>query len=196
MVADSAEILPAWMEAQELLIKARGAMMEKAVEILYKEIDEERMDVGESFIRVHDKKIEMEQGAILINNLMESREEVSKSLSSRIKRLETHPELLDAERSKTLGDSKKSLDALEKIAGLVECGRTFESWFDEADMKIDEEGDEPAAVLARTCGNNNTPRADALRFVVNSRFFKEEGIFTQKERRIFYSAVERLKRLL
>lgn len=179
--------IPAWMEAQALVIKAKNVLLEEAIELLYKEVEAKRMAISGSFMPMElEKSGEMEQGLFLIRHLMEKKEQIMQSMAEQAARLEakknpTHDEV------KMIDGARKFMLAVEQITSLAEYGIIFERWFADVSMEIKE--DDAASVLAKTAGGAGTHRAEALRFLVNSKMFKAKDVFTEEEKKGFENAL-------
>ena len=177
--------IPAWMTAQALVIKAKNVLTEEAIEVLYKEIEEKRMAISGTFMPIElEKSGEMEQGLFLIRHLMDERENLERSFNEFLKAAEAGP--IDATARKRIEEAKKFLVAVARIDTLTRYGMVFDSWFGDASTLVKEK--DPASILAKTAGAADTHRAEALDYLLSSRMFKEEELFTREEKRILEEA--------
>jgi hypothetical protein len=182
--------IPAWMVAQALIVKMKNIMIEEAVGLLYREIEEKRMAVNGSFVKMSDKDGEVEQGIFLIENLMDKRSEIMADVGGAISRASARPDVLGGQQTRNIEAAKAFLKAVDEITALYTYGRVFEGWFDDASSHV--HGRDPATILAATCGGVESHRAAALKFLVESRIFRESGILIDTERDIIISAVHKI----
>ncbi len=181
--------MPAWMTAQALVIKAKNVLTEAAIDALYKEIEAKRMSISGTFMPIElEKSGEMEQGLYLIRRLMEERENLEESFGKFIEMAEKDQREFDATAMRRVEEAKKFLLAVATIDTLTRYGMVFDGWFGDASSLVNE-GD-PAEILAKTAGDMKSHRAEALDYLVASKLFKEEGIFTVEERGILSKTKE------
>ncbi len=183
--------VPAWMVAQALVIKAKNVLLEEAIELLYREIDEKRMAISGSFMPMElEKSGEMEQGVFLIRHLMDQRPKIIASIGSQIKEMESRKSH-DAKTIEKIESAKKFLVAVEKISMYMTYGMVFEQWFNDVSMAVKE--NDATTIIAKTSMTPESYRVDALRFLVGSEPFKRKELFSDEERRCLESALELCK---
>ncbi len=185
---DNPEI-PAWMVAQALIIKVKNVLIEEAVNLLYREIEEKRMAVKGKFVKMSDTDGEMEQGMFLIRNLMNQKDEI---LDQFLRYIETHKEEAksNAVEASKIRDARKFIDAVDSITAMARASMIFDAWFNGVSMQIHEK--DPAAILAGTAKEDND-RRDALSFLVTNQIFKSAELFTKDERAVLTKTHELLK---
>ncbi len=186
--AKSGNEIPAWMEAQALMIKCKNVCIEEAIDLLYKEIGAKRMAISGTFMPMElERSGEMEQGLFLIRHLTDQKENLTRSFSDYIAKEESNPKALTPEKLARIEDAKKFIVAVEKITSLTDYGRTFADWFDSASMEVNEK--DPSLILAKSSGGPKTHRTEALRSLVGSKLFKAEGLFTAEEKKLMVKAL-------
>ncbi len=175
--------IPAWMTAQALVIKAKNVLTEAAIDLLYKEIEAKRMSISGTFMPIElEKSGEMEQGLFLIRHLMEERANLEASFGRFIEMAEKDTKRFDATAMKRVEEAKKFLVAVATIDTLTKYGMVFDEWFEDVSSLVNEK--DPAEVIAKTAGDVKSHRAEALDYLVSSKLFREEGLFTTEERDI------------
>lgn len=173
--------IPAWMVAQALVIKAKNVLLEEAIDLLYKEIEAKRMAISGSFMPMEiEKSGEMEQGLFLIRHLMNEKANIIRGITIDINQMESNPKRMDAATVQKIESAKKFMLAVEQITTLAEYGIVLEQWFNEVSMQVKEQ--DPSAILANTSGGGGSHRAEALKFIVGSKMFKDPDIFTKDEK--------------
>jgi len=176
--------IPGWMVAQALIIKAKNVLIEQAVELLYREIDEKRMGMKGAFTRMTESEGEMEHGLFLIRHLINEREQITEQFSKYIKEHKEEAATSPVEASK-LRDIRKFLDAVDAITSFATTSMVFDSWFNDVSMKVTDA--DPIAILVKTA--EGTPaRKEALVFLVSSSIFKSNDLFTKEEKGLFAKA--------
>lgn len=178
------------MVAQSLVIKAKNAMIEEAVDILYGEIEAKRIAINGKFMPMElEKSGEMEQGLFLIRHMLEQKPEMEKYFAAMIKDYKARKSP-DEKTVRTMENLKKFMDAVDRIEALTHYGLLFDKWFNDVSKSV--AGKAPEEILAKTSGGPKTHRAEAVRFLVKQKLFNDDDIFTKEERKVFTEALELL----
>ncbi len=185
-LSNIADDIPQWMLAQEILVKTKNELILEAIDLVHIEIDEKRLEINGNTVKLPDKSSEIEMDMLIISNLLEKEDEISKQYSEFIKKIENgeeeKPELIER-----MDELKKFLMAISSIHLLMGFVKVIDSWvLDFAEtMKINN----TAMIIAETA-KRNVERIDILEFVIKSKNFLKSEALSDEEIDIVKKALQ------
>ncbi len=166
---------PAWMLCQDMLLRAKEAFIEEAIETLDKEIEAKRVDVKGNLVTSEEESGSLEKKLFIINNIAASEQEIIDRHTSAIRELERNPGQLTSQTIERIESLKKFLLAVAKISALTEYGAVFEEWADDVGHHTKEASAEK--VLKSTISKDS--RVGASEFLLKNK--KISAIFSEGE---------------
>jgi hypothetical protein len=175
--------MPAWIVAQDLLVKAKDALRILALEIYRNEIKGKSVALEGKLVHLPDEHNEDEEDLFVVGKLVEDRDRIGRIYQEYII---ASAGSRDPERIITAERARKFLIALGHLLAVVDYSDIFDDWIEDAGMLIRKES--PVEVIADSSGEDG--RADALRFLVGDRKFLLERVFSSEEHKILQDALE------
>jgi hypothetical protein len=181
---------PAWLVCEEILNKAKDELITEAIEVLHEEMKRGRISFKGSMVNVPERDADFERDRFLINELLQKEEEVRRVYGPYIEGKRNGAKGMDATMIQRVEEAERFLLAVTQIVILMRMSKVMDTWLSDVGMypKIKD----PAEILASTVHRTESEfRIDALRFVLSSKTFIRERIFTQDERNILEKALDK-----
>ena len=174
---------PAWMVCVDMLNRAKVELITEAMDTLNNEISEKRIEVNGSLITLPDRPNDADRDMFIITTMLEQAPQIRQRYGSFIESGQGSKDpnvVLQVERA------KKFLLALKQIATLMGYSTYFDEWSRDASLLANIS--DPAEILRKTVAHSSE-RAEILRFILESKTFAKEEIFTDEERKFLQGAL-------
>lgn len=174
---------PAWMVCVDMLNKAKVELITEAMDTLNNEISEKRIEVNGSLITLPDRPNDADRDMFIITTMLERAPQIRERYGSFIESGEGSDDpnvVLQVERA------RKFLLALEQIETLMGYSTYFDEWMHDASLLANIK--EPEEIFRKTVSHNKE-RSEILRFMLGSKTFVKEEIFTEEERKFLQAAI-------
>ncbi len=156
--------IPSWIACEDLLVKMREELIDRAIKLLNKEIESGHIAVNGSTLFSSEANADMEEAMYLINNLIDDSGRLHKEYNEYIEK-NSGRKLSEAE-AKKLGELQKFVLSVEHLNMLMEYSRVLSSWADAAGKMID--GKDIVDILERTISKDEL-RKTVLEFFMNDK---------------------------
>ncbi|MDE1810570.1 MAG: hypothetical protein KGH66_00820 [Candidatus Micrarchaeota archaeon] len=175
-MARSSDDTPAWMTCVDILNKAKVELITEAMDTLNNEISEKRIEVNGSLITLPDRPNDADRDMFIITTMLEQSPQIKQRYGSFI---EASRDSKDPNVVMQVERARKFLLALEQIELLMGYSTYFDDWMHDASV-LANVGD-PSEIFRRTVSHSKE-RAEILDFMLSSKTFIKEEIFTKEER--------------
>ncbi|HUY70531.1 MAG TPA: hypothetical protein VMV00_03110 [Candidatus Baltobacteraceae bacterium] len=175
---------PAWMTCVDILNKAKVELITEAMDTLNNEISEKRIEVNGSLITLPERPNDADRDMFIITRMLEEAPQIKERYGSFI---QTNLESKDANVVMQVERGKKFLMALEQIELLINYSTYIDEWMQDASVLANIK--DPSEIMARTIAHQKA-REEILVFMLESKTFVKEEIFTDEERRILSKALK------
>ncbi|OJI07061.1 hypothetical protein Micr_00021 [Candidatus Micrarchaeum sp.] len=154
--------IPSWIACEDLLVKMREELIDRAIKLLNREIESGHIAVNGSTLFSSEANADVEEAMYLINNLIDDSGRLHKEYSEYIEK-NNGKKLSDAE-AKKFGELQKFVLSVEQLNMLMEYARVLSSWADAAGKMI--EGKDTEDILRKTIDKEEL-RKTVLEFFIN-----------------------------
>ncbi len=154
--------IPSWIACEDLLVKMREELIDRAIKLLNREIESGHIAVNGSTLFSSEANADVEEAMYLINNLIDDSGRLHKEYSEYIEK-NNGKKLSDAE-AKKFGELQKFVLSVEQLNMLMEYARVLSSWADAAGKMI--EGKDTEDILRKTADKEEL-RKTVLEFFIN-----------------------------
>ncbi len=154
--------IPSWIACEDLLVKMREELIDRAIKLLNREIEAGHIAVNGSTLFSSEANADVEEAMYLINNLIDDSGRLHKEYSEYIEK-NNGKKLSDAE-AKKFGELQKFVLSVEQLNMLMEYARVLSSWADAAGKMI--EGKDTEDILRKTVDKEEL-RKTVLEFFIN-----------------------------
>lgn len=154
--------IPSWIACEDLLVKMREELIDRAIKLLNREIEAGHIAVNGSTLFSSEANADVEEAMYLINNLIDDSGRLHKEYSEYIEK-NNGKKLSDAE-AKKFGELQKFVLSVEQLNMLMEYARVLSSWADAAGKMI--EGKDTEDILRKTADKEEL-RKTVLEFFIN-----------------------------
>lgn len=154
--------IPSWIACEDLLVKMREELIDRAIKLLNREIESGHIAVNGSTLFSSEANADVEEAMYLINNLIDDSGRLHKEYSEYIEK-NNGKKLSDAE-AKKFGELQKFVLSVEQLNMLMEYARVLSSWADAAGKMI--EGKDTEDILRNTVDKEEL-RKTVLEFFIN-----------------------------
>ena len=154
--------IPSWIACEDLLVKMREELIDRAIKLLNREIEAGHISVNGSTLFSSEANADVEEAMYLINNLIDDSGRLHKEYSEYIEK-NNGKKLSDAE-AKKFGELQKFVLSVEQLNMLMEYARVLSSWADAAGKMI--EGKDTEDILRKTIDKEEL-RKTVLEFFIN-----------------------------
>ena len=154
--------IPSWIACEDLLVKMREELIDRAIKLLNREIEAGHIAVNGSTLFSSEANADVEEAMYLINNLIDDSGRLHKEYSEYIEK-NNGKKLSDAE-AKKFGELQKFVLSVEQLNMLMEYARVLSSWADAAGKMI--EGKDTEDILRKTIDKEEM-RKTVLEFFIN-----------------------------
>ena len=154
--------IPSWIACEDLLVKMREELIDRAIKLLNREIEAGHIAVNGSTLFSSEANADVEEAMYLINNLIDDSGRLHKEYNEYIEK-NNGKKLSDAE-AKKFGELQKFVLSVEQLNMLMEYARVLSSWADAAGKMI--EGKDTEDILRKTVDKEEL-RKTVLEFFIN-----------------------------
>ncbi|MCL4388035.1 hypothetical protein M1567_02690 [Candidatus Marsarchaeota archaeon] len=138
--------IPSWIACEDLLVKMREELIDRAIKLLNREIEAGHIAVNGSTLFSSEANADVEEAMYLINNLIDDSGRLHKEYNEYIEK-NSGKKLSEAE-AKKFEELQKFVLSVEHLNMLMEYSRVLSSWADAAGKMID--GKSITDILERT----------------------------------------------
>ncbi len=179
------EGIAAWIVCEDLLVKVKAELANEAIITLQKEVKAGRMKVGGKLVS-SEVSSDDERDLFVANEIAKESETMLHDYARYIKEKESDKAKLTPDDVEKIDNAKKLMLAVEEIAMLIHYRMVTEEWI----LEIEEMPniDDPAKLLASTMHGKEDDRYSVLDFMLKRKSIKDEGIFTDEERKTMEDA--------
>ncbi|MEM0154636.1 MAG: hypothetical protein QW814_02270 [Methanothrix sp.] len=154
--------IPSWIACEDLLVKMREELIDRAIKLLNKEIEAGHIAVNGSSLFSSEANADVEEAMYLINNLIDDSGRLHKEYNEYIEK-NSGKKLSEAE-AKKFGELQKFVLSVEQLNMLIEYSRVLSTWADAAGKMVD--GKSIVDILKRTIDSSELRRT-VLEFFIN-----------------------------
>ena len=119
--------MPIWMLAQEILTKIKNELVLEAIDLLHKEIKENRVEINGQTIKLPDKSTEFETDMFIIKQLIEKENEIISTYSEFIRKFDVESKN-SAQFVERIEELRKFLMSVSSIKILMNFSKTVDLW--------------------------------------------------------------------
>jgi hypothetical protein len=166
--------IPSWIACEDLLVKMREELIDRAIKLLNKEIEAGHIAVNGSALFSSEANADVEEAMYLINNLIDDSGRLHKEYNEYMEK-NAGKKLSEAE-AKKFSELQKFVLSVEQLNMLMEYSRVLSSWADTAGKMID--GKDIVDILERTVGKEEL-RKTVLEFFMDDNECR--GLLSKKE---------------
>lgn len=168
------------MLCEDMLNRAKNELITEAMDTLNVEVQQGNIAVHGNIIEQPDKPSETERDLFIINNMLQEADKMRESFSKFIKEKESDPKSLNGETVERIEKLKKFLLSLDKIELLMDYSSEFDHWITDVAMQV--AINDPSKIISKTIEGNDL-RKEILSFILSSKTFEKEEIFSGSERK-------------
>ncbi len=161
-----------WLECEELLAKIKEMLISRAIYVLHREIEENRLKVNDPSFNSVEANNGNASDLFIINNIIAREHEIYDTYTEYIKKTEAQG-LEDPNVVDSIEGLKKFMLAVSELSTLMEYAGIVNEWMVEANT--DMRSKSVHETLARTM-QNNQKRKEVLEFVLRYSGSKEFGL--------------------
>jgi hypothetical protein len=167
---------PAWMLCEDILTRIKDELILEAIDLLHVQIKEGSVSIDGYVVTLPDKSQEIARDIFVINNLLSEQNQIRETYKKYINDNQGAATGETVEKSEKM---KRFLLFLDELSILMSYSEVFGVWITDAWQYA--KLNDVSQIIANTMSNSED-RADALRFVLSSKGFAKEEIFTTGER--------------
>jgi hypothetical protein len=156
--------IPAWIECEDLLVKMREELTDRAIKLLNREIKSGHIAVNGSALFSSEASADVENAIYLINNLIDDSGKLHQEYNDYIAK--NSGKKLSEKEAKKFEELQKFVLSVEELTMLMEYGRVLSSWADAASKLINAKSKEE--ILKQTIGGDER-RKTVLEFFINNK---------------------------
>lgn len=175
--------IPAWIEAEDLLVKMREELMDRAIKLLNNEIEAGHIQVNGNALFSSEASADVENAVYLINNLIDDSGTLHQRYNEYLSKNEGK-RLSEAE-AKKFDELQKFVLSVEQLAMLMEYSRVLSSWADDASKNVNLKS--VVSILKITI-DKDEQRRTVVEFFTNNKDIAN-GALTKAELNVLRTAI-------
>ncbi|MCL4404364.1 MAG: hypothetical protein M1544_00220 [Candidatus Marsarchaeota archaeon] len=168
--------IPAWIDCEDLLVKMREELLDRAIKLLNSEIEAGHIKVNGNALFSSESSSDVEQAMYLINNLVDDSGRLHQEYNEYVER--SSSKRLDSKEAKKFEQLQKFVLFVEQITMLMDYARVLSAWADSASKLTHAHSRDEILKLTMPASED---RRNVLEFFVNNKDIGKEAL-TDEER--------------
>ncbi len=176
------EEMPAWMVCDGIISKMRDELLSQAVSVMHEQLEKKRISLEGQLPTLDEGASGQERDAFLLSQIIKEHKNIERQFGEYIEHAKVgHEDLARIE------ELQRFLLELRQIVMLSDYSKECEGWLAEAEKELKEE--DPAKIMAKTMKKEGK-RQELLDYVMKSKKFMKDGVFSEAERKIMDEALK------
>ncbi|MEM4098921.1 MAG: hypothetical protein QXW57_04130 [Candidatus Micrarchaeaceae archaeon] len=164
--------MQAWLEGNDILIRAKNALYEKALEMFEDEIKAGNISIKGRFVEFEEYSTQSKEEFLMLN-LLGDKDRLVKFFA-------------DARAGTDSEAVRGFIDRINKIDSLITLSKVFDDWAEEALTQIDAKD---AKDIINNGVVNNPARKEAIAALIETNGIETAGLLTKHELALFKKAI-------
>lgn len=173
---------PAWMTCDAIISKMRDELLSQAVSVMHEQLEKKRISLEGQLPSMSEEGGEKEKDAFLLSQIVKEHENIERQFGEYIEQARVGKDTLER-----VDELQRFLLELRQIVMLSDYSKECEGWLAEAEKELKEE--DPAKIMAKTMKKEGK-RQELLDYVMKSKKFMKDGVFSEAERKIMDEALK------